>query len=46
MHRRSVFQAEVQPAAKVSTFTLSASRAGTEAHLSAVGGEEEILFTL
>lgn len=33
VHSSSVFQAEVQPAAQVSTFTVPASRAGTEAHL-------------
>lgn len=46
VHGRSVFQAKVQSAAQVSTFTLSASRAGTEAHLPSLGGEKHTIFSL
>lgn len=46
VHSSSVFQAEVQSAAQVSTSTLSASRAGTEAHLPSPGGEKEAVRCL
>lgn len=43
VHSSSVFQAEVQSAAQISTFALFASRTGTEAHLSSLGGEKEAI---
>lgn len=46
MHSSSVFQAEVQSAAQVSTFTLPASRPRTEAHLPSPGGEKETVLML
>lgn len=46
VHRRSVFQAKVQSAAQVSTFTLPASRPRTEAHLPSPGGENEAALVL
>lgn len=44
VHSSSVFQAEVQSTAQVSTLTLFASRTGTEAHLPSPRGEKSPLF--